>query len=330
MRLPPAFAHAIRAAALDHAAAVVRARLEALAVKQVKVTTKRDQIVVVLPAGDRPEVQTARQVIEAPGRLDWKVVDEGSDYMKHLFQHVGSTGRDDAPTDARATGLGIHARVDAWRDEAGARHYDYYLDAPDREESVRPGWAAKHGCGKGQPAPEPGKVRCTVTGRTLLERYISGDRDLGEPRLADNDAALRLPDDREIGFELAVTSDGTPAWRTYYLERRVALSGTRIDNAFTSTDPNTHSTTVIVELDRIGAWQLAELTSQHVGHKLAFILDGTIKAAPIVNSPINGGKVAINLSRDATDDQAVRLAIALKTGSLPAPLRAASVRPVKR
>jgi preprotein translocase subunit SecD len=331
VQLSPRHADATRAAALSHAAAVVRARLEALAVAPVSVTTRYDLIVVVLPAGDRPELATARWVIARPGRMVWKVVDDGSDYMKHVFGHVGSAGRDDTPSDEQAKRLGIHARFESWRDEAGARHNDYYLDAPDREESVPTGWAHRHGCA-GKPAPEPGKLRCTVTGRDLIERYLFGDRELGATGLVAGDPTFRVPDDREIGFEPRDAEDGSRVWRTYYLERRIALGGERISNAMPGSDPNTHAARVVIEFDVGGAKQLAELTRQHVGHKVAFVLDGVVKSAPVVATPILGGRLMTSLGGDPAQAtaEARLLAIVLRTGQLPAPLITDTVRPVKR
>jgi preprotein translocase subunit SecD len=87
----------------------------------------------------------------------------------------------------------------------------------------------------------------------------------------------------------------------------------------------------MVALDTTGARQLAELTRQHVGHKVAFVLDGTVKSAPIVMSPITGGRLMITMGGNPRATEEARLlAIALKSGSLPAPLIKSSVHPVKR
>ncbi|NJM91061.1 MAG: hypothetical protein HC863_02010 [Myxococcales bacterium] len=72
-----------------------------------------------------------------------------------------------------------------------------------------------------------------------------------------------------------------------------------------------------------------DLTAQVVGKKVATILDDRVKSAPIINGAIRGGRASITMGgsdpqrqeRDAND-----LVGVLKTGSLPAPLKEASVR----
>jgi preprotein translocase subunit SecD len=327
-------AKALREAALRRVASVVRARLDALQVSPVSVTTRSDQIVVVLPASDSPEIAMAAFLIRQPGRLNWQLVDEGSQYMTRLFQHVGSVGKDETPSDEQAARLGIHARVDAWREPAGVRRVDYYLKAADREESVPPAWASRHGCLGSKPPAEPGKTRCMVTGRTVIERYLFGDPELGVAGLVSSDPSFRVPDDRQIVFApyRLDGSSGHRVWRTYYLERRVALSGALISNAVTGNEPSTHAAAVIVELDVSGTKLLAELTRRIVGRKLAFVLDDTIQQAPVLATPIVGGRLMIRMSDNSPEaiQEARALAILLKTGALPGPLREEAVRQLKR
>ena len=52
---------------------------------------------------------------ERGARLELRDVDNDSDYMKKLFAHVGSEGREGSPTDLKAKELEIRAEVDQWR-----------------------------------------------------------------------------------------------------------------------------------------------------------------------------------------------------------------------
>src|SRR5207248_563206 len=97
-----------------------------------------------------------------------------------------------------------------------------------------------------------------------------------------------------IGF--AWHSGEYRVWRTFYLERGVALSGALISNAVTGNEPNTHAATVLVELNAAGTKLLAELTRRIVGRKLAYILDDTFIAAPVIATPIVGGRLLIPMA----------------------------------
>src|SRR5204863_9601880 len=92
-------------------------------------------------------------------------------------------------------------------------------------------------------------------------------------------------------------------------------------------DPNTSRPIVMLDFTRAGGQKFADVTERIVGKKLATILDGTIKSAPIINGPIRGGKASITMGgSDAAQQQrdSDELVNVLKTGSLPAPLREVS------
>jgi preprotein translocase subunit SecD len=81
---------------------------------------------------------------------------------------------------------------------------------------------------------------------------------------------------------------------------------------------------VLLDFNRFGSRVFGDLTSQIVGKKLATILDGKVKSAPIINGAIRGGRAQISLGggdvyrQEKERDELVNV---LKTGSLPAPLR---------
>ncbi|MCE9571514.1 MAG: hypothetical protein K8W52_00010 [Deltaproteobacteria bacterium] len=189
-------------------------------------------------------------------------------------------------TDPDARAAGIRGAVDTWRGPAGDDHTDLYLRGPDR----------------------PG-----------LERYVA--------QLADRDPALALPADRRLGLEHVVEAPGQrPIWRTYLLERTPALTGASVATAEAVTNPDTRESTVMVEFDRTGAQTFADLTARIVGRRLAIVLDGSIKSAPVVMSSIRGGRVQITMGGEATVQarEAKELAPVLRSGALPVPLREAS------
>jgi preprotein translocase subunit SecD len=75
-----------------------------------------------------------------------------------------------------------------------------------------------------------------------------------------------------------------------------------------------------------GAKVFADYTSKHVGDYLAIALDNTLISVPVVNSAITEGKGQIegNFSRDSANN----LAVQLRSGSLPVPLKVVESRAV--
>lgn len=86
-----------------------------------------------------------------------------------------------------------------------------------------------------------------------------------------------------------------PYWRTYVLADRVALGGESIANAAGSYDPNTNRPIVLLDFDRAGAEIFGEVTARIVGQKLAIVVDGMVKSAPIINGRIAGGRASITM-----------------------------------
>jgi preprotein translocase subunit SecD len=79
-------------------------------------------------------------------------------------------------------------------------------------------------------------------------------------------------------------------------------------------------------LNTEGSKVFADFTTKHVGEFLAIVLDGKVISAPVVNSPITEGKGQI--SGSFTYESANTLAINLRAGSLPVPLKVAESRAV--
>ena len=317
LRVSASYAAALRKAALQAAVATIRARLEATNVANPTVVAKGETIVVEHDS-DGP---AARELVARTGKLELKAVDDGSSYMMKLYAHVGDErGR---ATDPAAMAADIATEVEVWGDDEGRSHQDYHLTARDREDDVPVAEAAALGC---RTAPnDQATVRCSIAGHVAITRYVSV--------LARRDPSFVLPTDRQLAYERVLpgrdVKDSRPYWRSYYLERRSELTGRSISNATSSRDPNTSQTIVLLDFNRHGTQLLADVTARLVGKKLAFVLDGTVKSAPVINGAIRGGRAAITMGGmdpAAQEREAHELVTVLKAGSLPAPLRELSRR----
>ncbi len=326
-RVSSSYADGIKKSALSNAVSTIRERINEKGVAEPSVVEKGDQILVELPGLDDEVISQTRDIIARTAKLEFKVVDNNSEYMKRLFTHVGNEGKEGKPTDPRAIKDEIHAEIDQWPVEGGSRQDDYYLIAHNREELVTVAEAKKRGCFDKNKVQD-NRASCTVSGRTVIERYLA---DL----IAKDPTNFKLPDDRQIGYEVnepnPEAKDRRSTWRTYYLDRAVRLTGSGISNAQGSYDPNTNRPIVLLDFNRFGSRVFGDLTAQIIGKKLATILDDKVKSAPIINGAIRGGRASITMGgsevrrQEAERNQLVNV---LKTGSLPAPLHEESASKV--
>ncbi len=110
------------------------------------------------------------------------------------------------------------------------------------------------------------------------------------------------------------------------VSKRIILSGDNLVDAQPRMDNQTNQTVVSFSLDRVGAKKFAKATSSGVGKKLAIILDGKIISAPNIVEPIIGGSGQI--TGDFTFQSATDLALLLRSGALPAPMKIIEERTV--
>ena len=110
------------------------------------------------------------------------------------------------------------------------------------------------------------------------------------------------------------------------VSKRIILSGDNLIDAQPRMDSESNQTVVTFNLDRVGAKKFARATTTGVGKKLAIILDGKIISAPNIVEPIVGGSGQI--TGDFTFQSATDLALLLRSGALPAPLKIIEERTV--
>jgi len=112
----------------------------------------------------------------------------------------------------------------------------------------------------------------------------------------------------------------------YVLEEDAFLTGDQLEDATASRDPQTNLAQVLFELNRRGGRDFQRLTGAHIGDPIAIVLDGEVVSAPVVRDRI-GANGSIDLGT-ADMAEAVDLALVLRAGALPAPLRIMEERTV--
>jgi preprotein translocase subunit SecD len=111
----------------------------------------------------------------------------------------------------------------------------------------------------------------------------------------------------------------------YVVRRRIMVSGDRLVDASSGFDQNNRSA-VFIRFDQVGARQFGRATQENVNRPFAIVLDGKVISAPVINEPILGGTAQI--TGDFSVAEAQDLALLLRAGALPAPLRVVEERTV--
>jgi preprotein translocase subunit SecD len=129
---------------------------------------------------------------------------------------------------------------------------------------------------------------------------------------------MLLPADKEI--------EANGQKRMYLVQRRVEVPGDRLSNAQPGTNPQTGEWIVNFTFDTAGGKKFGDVTRDNVGKQLAIVLDNKVISAPVIREPILGGRGQI--SGNFTAAAAQDLAVLLRAGALPAPLKIIEERTV--
>mgnify|MGYP001574364288 FL=1 len=183
---------------------------------------------------------------------------------------------------------------------------------------------------------------------TVIQRQGETEILVQLPGVTDRDAALamvgkvaqlefRLVDDDPSRLKAALEGNVPQGFILKYvkdkerepvlLEDQVALSGERVSDAKVDFDTQGFGQPYIsLALDNKGAAEFANVTRTNVGRRLAILLDGEVLSAPNIKEAILGGSAQI--SGQFTLDEASLLALALRSGALPAPMHVEEERTI--
>jgi preprotein translocase subunit SecD len=112
----------------------------------------------------------------------------------------------------------------------------------------------------------------------------------------------------------------------YVVRRRAFTTGEQLIDAQGTFDQQSARPVVSLRFNAKGAKAFGETTTNNVGKRFAIVLDNKVISAPTINGPIPGGSGIITGS--FTVETANDLAILLRAGALPAPLKVLEQRTV--
>jgi len=139
---------------------------------------------------------------------------------------------------------------------------------------------------------------------------------------ADPEQAVKgvLPVGTKLLYERRVDPrTGTTTEIPLVVFEKTALTGDLLADAQVRIDTRFNEPYVAIDFNAVGAQRFDQVTAANVGKRMAIVLDDTIYSAPNIRERISGGSAQI--SGSFTEQEATDLAIILRAGSLPAPVK---------
>jgi len=177
---------------------------------------------------------------------------------------------------------------------------------------------------------DPGRAKALIKNTALLEfkmldedhkvaRELPSRVPAGKEEDILREFGPQIPPDDEILFERNMDKETGRVTKTPYLIRkRVVLTGDVLTDARVSIG-EFQNAYVSINFDNTGAKLFERITAENVKKRMAVILDNTVYSAPVIQERISGGRAQITGSFSM--EEANDLAIVLRAGALPAPVK---------
>ncbi len=308
--------------ALDRAIKVVRQRIDEFGVAEPVVQkVGTDRIVVELPGID--DAERAQDVVQKSAFLEFQITDKTQALEKVLprFDEI-----------ARANGLSIDAAAAAVSGDSakpttvGSLLTQKSDSAADSSKAVA-GTTDSTAAAPATPAAgglfssniQPGQI----PGQYIVpERaYLAMSQALELPAMQ-----AAMPPGKVMRWGVDSLATGTERFRTLYvLDSRPIITGEALTDARPSTDP-VEGNVVQFTLNNEGARRFKVETGKHVGDNMAIVLDQRVVTAPTLQSAIGrNGQITLG---GGTLQAAQDLALVLRAGALPVPLKVMETRQI--
>jgi len=151
-------------------------------------------------------------------------------------------------------------------------------------------------------------------------KLLDEEHDLGAALNGD------VPEGSEILYQAEEASKASSKTQPYLVQKRTVMTGAHLTDARVKIDQRFNEPFVSIEFDRKGARSFERITRKNVKKRLAIVLDDKVYSAPTIQEPIPGGEARI--TGNFTSQEAHDLAIILRAGALPAPVKIIEERTV--
>jgi preprotein translocase subunit SecD len=310
-----------KAEAMDRALKTVRSRLEGSGVSEIAVQKQgSDRIIVQIPGEQDPE--RAKKLISEIALLEFKITDKSQALersLPKLDQVIKQRGLIGAATGAVATATPVNKGLQGLLSADTSKKADTTkkgaaADSAKAADSlkVQPGGAFSSLLQQGG---MPGEFYVEAAQIPTLDRY-----------LADSSVKSALPP----GKDFVPGSDSSflqgKWYKTFYVvDSKPIITGDYLTNARPSQSPE--GTIVEFELSNEGGRRFRQETGKHIQDYMAIILDNRVMGRPPVINGAIGTRGQITMGGKGLAE-AQDLALVLRAGALPVPLRVAEFQTI--
>jgi len=169
---------------------------------------------------------------------------------------------------------------------------------------------------------DPERAKALIGKTALLEFKLVDDDHSVEDALKGD-----IPPGDEILYQVNVDPrTGMTRHIPYLLKKRALLTGEYITDARVQIDSRFNTPYVSMSFNRRGARIFERITAENIKKRLAIVLDNKVISAPVIQDRIAGGRAQI--TGHYSMQEAKDLALVLRAGALPAPVKILEERTV--
>jgi preprotein translocase subunit SecD len=300
--------------AIDRALKVVRTRIDQFGVSEPLVQKSgNDRIIVELPGIDDP--LRAQEVVQKSAFLQFQITDK-TGALEKAFPRLDAAVKSLAKVAPLGdTALKTAAVADTTHTVAGLFTNDTSKKAKDTAKTDT------------TVAATGGMFSKLVQQGQMPGEYFVGENDAStlESYLSRPEVQAALPPGKVIRFGTDSAVFGNRTYQSFYvLDQRPIITGEYLTDAKPNTSP-TEGTIVEFTFNNEGGRKFRNETSKHLKDFMAIVLDDRVMGRPPVINGVIGNRGQITMG--GKDLQAASdLALVLRAGSLPVPLKIAEVR----
>ena len=320
--------------AIDRALEIIRNRVDQFGVAEPLIQKVGDDRIIVELPGIQDE-ERAKTLVQQAAYLEFQLVVDGQEAIDQIRAvDAALAGRDvraPAPSAGADTTVASETAVvaadTAVADTAGGQSLEELTGIADAADTDTTDVAGLAGGGD---RPLSSLLQTIPRGNDQNDFLVPEDRIADvEAMLADSAARLSLAPGYEWLWsgEAETFSDGRSYRSLYLVHAEPLMTGGAVATASAGFDTQfTNQPIVSLDLTGDGTGLFADITRAHVNERLAIVLDEVVRMAPNINQPIANGQARIE-GFEAVEE-ARDIAIVLRAGALPAPLRIIEERTV--
>jgi preprotein translocase subunit SecD len=279
----------IRERAVGQAREIISRRVDELGLREAAVSTRDEDIIIEVPGEDEKSFANIRDIISQTARLEFKLLDDDSDFMKGVQE--------------KATPQSLPEGLEFFTEQASV--------GLDKAGDIKTRQVTYAFLKKGPQETNQQTLQRIKEWASTLE--VPPDRELGfeiEYRTID-EVTLKQ---EEYGY------------RTYLLRARADVTGDLVRDAAAQPDQSAGSLGgwhVALTFTEQGGRIFERITGDNIKRRFAIILDGRVESAPVIQTKIPGGHATITMGSNDPEAQlrdSRKLELVLRSGALPAPI----------